>query len=354
MQKYSLEKYLLPIWEGDTIYNETVLFVGEEDVAPLLYPIKEVISVYDYGLQTEYFIDKDFIIVDGKIQRVKDGNMPYIPVDEYYLSEPAQFSISIVNRNETAPKDKKYFSFGEKDTFTKHQIAITYKHDLVDKVQIPPCKKQKLVNFYNKIQEKKPITVIFYGDSITMGCNSSGTPMGGETFPFADKFSVMVAKQLQKEFSLPINHINVAVGGWSSKNGIDNFNEKVLPYESDLMILGFGMNDGRTPPEEYYKNVEEIIIAFRAKNPKSEIVLLSTTYPNTESDWVKNQPILVNELKKLEEKYNFTVLVDMTKMHENLLSCGKRYRDMTGNNVNHPNDFLARIYAQVILRTIIG
>jgi hypothetical protein len=103
MQKYSLEKYLLPIWQGDTVYNETVLFVGEEDVAQLLYPIKEIVSVYDYGLQTEYFVNKDFIIDNGKIKRVKGGNMPYIPIDEYYLTEPAQFAIGIVNRNEQAP-----------------------------------------------------------------------------------------------------------------------------------------------------------------------------------------------------------------------------------------------------------
>ena len=92
---------------------------------------------------------------------------------------------------------------------------------------------------------------------------------------------------------------------------------------------------------------------FREKNPDGEVVLLSTTYPNTESDWVRNQPLFIDELKKLEEKYPFVAVADMTIMHYNLLEKGKRYRDMTGNNVNHPNDFLARIYAQVILKTIL-
>ena len=27
---------------------------------------------------------------------------------------------------------------------------------------------------------------------------------------------------------------------------------------------------------------------------------------------------------------------------------------MTGNNINHPNDFVARLYAQVILKTMLG
>ena len=55
----------------------------------------------------------------------------------------------------------------------------------------------------------------------------------------------------------------------------------------------------------------------------------------------------------LEEKYPLAV-ADLTQMHADLLLAGKRYRDMTGNNINHPNDYLIRVYAQVILKTLIG
>ena len=41
----------------------------------------------------------------------------------------------------------------------------------------------------------------------------------------------------------------------------------------------------------------------------------------------------------------------MTGMHHALLK-RKLFRDMTGNNVNHPNDFLARVYAQTILAVL--
>ena len=33
---------------------------------------------------------------------------------------------------------------------------------------------------------------------------------------------------------------------------------------------------------------------------------------------------------------------------------GKRSRDYLGNNINHPNDFGVRIYAQVVLKTLCG
>ena len=32
----------------------------------------------------------------------------------------------------------------------------------------------------------------------------------------------------------------------------------------------------------------------------------------------------------------------------------KRYYDGTSNNVNHPNDFICRLYAQTILYTLCG
>ena len=31
----------------------------------------------------------------------------------------------------------------------------------------------------------------------------------------------------------------------------------------------------------------------------------------------------------------------------------KRYEDMDGNGVNHPNDFLARVYAQTIAQCLV-
>ena len=32
----------------------------------------------------------------------------------------------------------------------------------------------------------------------------------------------------------------------------------------------------------------------------------------------------------------------------------KDFYDFAGNNINHPNDFLHRIYAQTLLQTVIG
>ena len=34
MATYNLDEYLQPIWETEEVYNETFMFLGEEDEAP--------------------------------------------------------------------------------------------------------------------------------------------------------------------------------------------------------------------------------------------------------------------------------------------------------------------------------
>ncbi len=55
------------------MYNETVLMVGENDCAPLLYKPERIISVRNYGLDIEYERGKDYEITEnGEIKRLSD------------------------------------------------------------------------------------------------------------------------------------------------------------------------------------------------------------------------------------------------------------------------------------------
>ena len=45
-----LYEYLTPFWKGEKMTNETLMFVGKEDVGILLYQPKEILSLYDYWI----------------------------------------------------------------------------------------------------------------------------------------------------------------------------------------------------------------------------------------------------------------------------------------------------------------
>lgn len=82
------------------------------------------------------------------------------------------------------------------------------------------------------------------------------------------------------------------------------------------------------------------------------VMLLSTTLPNPMAGhYLGCQAAYLPTLEALQTQG--TAVADMTGFHQFLLS-RKRFCDMSGNNINHPNDFSARAYTQVIWQTAFG
>lgn len=341
--------YLSSIFDNDIIYYETVLPLEGEDIA-LLFPIEKVLSVHNYGLDVEYKKGIDYLVKDGRLVILPNGHIKMTKIDEYYSKKPASIEICVDNSRCLYHFDEpRYMMFGEANFMTNRQISITYKRKGTWDLFRQENQEKKVQRFLNKLQNKEKTTIVFYGDSITVGCNSSGTPYGGNVSPFAEPWPIMVTEYLKEKYQTKINYINTAVGGMDSSWGMNNYQERVNKYHPDLLVLAFGMNDGNLPKEEHIKKIMAIIDGLRKENPQCEILLISTTVANIESTWFQAQSTYIEEYQKIN--LNNVALVDMTHMHMDLLK-KKRFKDMTGNNVNHPNDFLARIYAQSILEVL--
>ena len=345
--------YLKPFYKGNVSYYETALILGEEGEVNFLFPIKELIGVYDYGQKVEYIEGKDFVITkNGGIKRLKGSSMAFMDVDKYYIDK-ADPKAEIPVDNEKVPEElkNKYFAFSEGSFFSKHQICVSYKYDGVWKGSKPVYQGNKILKFIKKLKNKENPTFLFYGDSITVGCNTSGTQWGDFIDPQMDEFPKLVTHELERIYNTSINYVNTAVGGMTSKWGVDNVEENVCKYKPDLVLIGFGMNDGYLDPKEFKERLLMMINDVMKVNPNAEFILLSTTVPNPNSTWYKSGVFkFINVMKEIEMPN--VCLVDMTTTHLDLLKF-KEFKDMTGNNVNHPNDFLVRIYAQMILGTII-
>jgi hypothetical protein len=67
----------------------------------------------------------------------------------------------------------------------------------------------------------------------------------------------------------------------------------------------------------------------------------------------KNQTECTEYLVKLSGNYDHVTVLDIGAFHQDLLDSGKYYTEMSSNNVNHPNDFFARVYAMNLLSTLI-
>lgn len=341
--------YLSSIFDNEIIYYETALPLEGEEIE-LLFPIKEVLSVRNYGLNIEYKKGIDYIVKDKKLLVLPTGKIRITPFDEYYCKTPAQEPIKVVkDRCKYNFKDDRYMMFGEGHFMSDRQIAISYRREGKWDLFRQKEQREKLHNFFNKLINKEKTSIVFYGDSITVGCNSSGTVYGGNVPPYAESWSTMVYEYLKEKYQCDIKYFNTAVGGMNTKWGLDNYKERVLKHNPDLVFIAFGMNDGSLDKNEHIKMIKQIIDGIKKHNPKCSIILISTSVANIESNWFLSQHTYIEEYLKLN--LNDVAIVDMTNMHLDLLK-RKRFKDMSGNNVNHPNDFLVRIYAQSILKVM--
>jgi acyl-CoA thioesterase-1 len=124
----------------------------------------------------------------------------------------------------------------------------------------------------------------------------------------------------------------------------------VVTEDPDLVVVAFGMNDasGRVPTAKYADAMLTIITTIRASKPETGIILVATMYGNPE--WSKSDASLYgayrDALASMADAN--TTLADMTSLTGDMLST-KKFTDITANGLNHPNDFLHRVYAQLIL-----
>jgi lysophospholipase L1-like esterase len=145
---------------------------------------------------------------------------------------------------------------------------------------------------------------------------------------------------------------NLAVGGTGTAWGLTQM-DKVIEAKPDLVILAFGMNDhGGMPPATYQANTKAMIEAVRKDLPEAEFILIASMLGN--KDWAgifhEKFPPYRDALAQLCGPG--IALADMTAMWTELFK-RKLDRDMTGNGVNHPNDFGHRVYAEVLSSLLI-
>lgn len=353
---YDANKYLAPIWESQIIYNETVMFRADENgivkEKKLAYPIAKVLEVRSADLQTLYTEGVDYeVTAEGNLKALENTSMPITAFNSYYHDTDVQ-NVGIKSNIYT----DKYLDYGEGVHFYYKQVCVTY----IRTAQYDgPTYENELIltKTTQKLANKENLKIVFYGDSIVTGCNASSMANAKPNMPFFDEMVVNHLSEYYKTDKISI--VNTAVGGWTTEQGLGEFIKRVVEKNPDFLVLGFGMNDATigTTAEQYGNRIVLMINNLRKQNPDAEVLLLTTMNANPEAtgfygNYQKNQVELSNTLKDIASAYEGVAVADINSMHNWLLE-RKDYCDMTGNNVNHPSDFLVRLYSQIILSQLI-
>ncbi len=340
---------LRPFWTGTVVDGESVLFVKDKDSgtasARVLFPIRKVVRMTratDWHQDVEPFEEgKDFVVQPGSSEIILPAGSRIPSYTEADLRRPAGTQkYKLTHRDGNGE-----IFFAAADEYHQMQVCITYEHEPVEWPAAPPAwDAARLPRTSKRLANREPLSIVLLGDSISTGCNASGWAGAA---PFQPAYQDLLLEHLKAASSPDVTLTNLAVGGTSTPWGLTRVPD-VVAAKPDLVLLAFGMNDssGR-PAGEYKANIEAIMKEIRKSSPDTEFILIATMMGN--ADWVAlKQELFPQYREALAELCGPGVaLADLTSNWQEMLK-RKKDRDLTGNGVNHPNDFGHRVYAQVL------
>jgi homoserine acetyltransferase/lysophospholipase L1-like esterase len=337
-------------WEGGSVYHESVLFVKGATGKPgakLVYELGRVLDIRSTDGAQSYQEGRDYHLaaVGAGLVLLPGSRIPFLDESELFLPKGSAKSIG-----HRAGQPETNLLFDNAHFFHDKQVEVTYLPvDAKWDGYRPTFAGDRLGRTIDKLKNKQPLTIAVSGDSISEGYNASGFT---KTPPFQPPYPSLVAAQLEATCGSKVILHNLAVGGWSSRQGVNDL-DRLLATKPDLVIIAYGMNDvGGRDPKGFRANIEAMLRRIREANPATEVILVAPMTGNP--DWMATPPEMFplyrDALASLEGPG--IALVEMTSIWLRLME-RKRHLDLTGNGVNHPNDYGHRVYAQAILALLV-
>jgi acyl-CoA thioesterase I len=335
---------LHPFWRSKTMHEESVLFINEgagETKGILLFEPTRILKVANSSGETVYEAGRDYVWQPRTKEIVLPAGSRIVWKRPEDLRRPAKSQkYALTHRDGNGE-----ILFGATHEYHEMQTLVTYEHDPAAwKGPAPGIADKELPKTLGILKDKKPLKIALLGDSISTGCNASGW---AKVAPHQPPYQDLLVLNLQAAYGTKVTLENFAVGGTSTDWGMANIG-KVIEAKPDLVILAFGMNDssGRSA-KEYEENIQKMIAAVRKADGNTEFILVASMLGN--KDWVALKQELFPQYRDALAALRGpgVALADMTSIWGELLK-HKQDWDLTGNGVNHPNDFGHRIYAQVL------
>jgi lysophospholipase L1-like esterase len=287
---------------------------------------------------------KDYAIEKGgrTIRLSKESRIPFRTRESLYPQAGEPNSMAAQRGS-----DRGLF-WSEGHLFHDLQVEVTYTHSGKQWQEwggcIPKHAEENLPKTLSKLRERQALKMVLLGDSISEGYNASGYV---DAPPHQPPYGELVAASLRETYGSEVAFKNLAVAGRETLWGIEQV-ASLLAEKPDLALIAFGMNDaGGKTPEEYTENIRQIVEPLRAHG--AEVILIATMTGNPEWTAFPDPSRFLEYRDALAGLTGEGVaLADVTSVWTEIVR-RKKYLDLSGNGLNHPNDFGHRLYAQVIL-----
>lgn len=327
--------------------EEPVLFLtGEDGTARgnLLLEPEKILKATDTAGKRMYEEGRDFIVDAARRQIILPPGSAIQPVSDAEL-----YPAPGAPRSYDGRRNSDRFMFYSEDAWLPdRQIRFTYRFSRDDRPK-PEDGFGDIPRFRKKLLEKQPVNIAVFGDSISLGCNATAFI---KLEPFQPVQYERFARHLRNRFGCKVDWFNFSMGGRTAVWGADNlenlFHIHVVP---DLIVLAWGMNDasvGHTS-DQFRNAIQTQMTRLKEKFPDVEFLLLSSMLPNPEwkfagSQWFDGYSSVLRNLADSRG----VLTVDLTPFWRKIMN-RKGFMSLTGNGLNHPNDFGHRIYAEALI-----
>ncbi len=338
-----------PAWQSDVVYWESSVLLDADDGGPprarLARKVAEILAVRAANRTQEFDPAKDLKVEASGLGLTLQAPQPAPIVRKSELYKEPNAPQSYRHR---VGDENQWLLYAPGRWFHDRNIEITYRAARgQDEPQVVSIHGE-LPKTRKKLAAGEPLKLGVSGDSISTGLDASHTASAA---PDQGGYVELLAAQLEHDFASKVQVTNRSVAGWSVANGVEDAH-KLLESEPDLVIIAYGMNDvGRRDPQWFHDRLQELIQKIQNRCPDAELILVSPMLGNAE--WIHTPPEMFPKYRDVMQSFvgPRVALADVTEVWT-WMNRHKHFLDLTGNGLNHPNDFGHRLYAQCILQLL--
>lgn len=370
------EKEYDPFWLSTTMNNESVLLMkdGDETSGELMFTPTKVLKVTDSSRNIVYKEGTDYTISGRKIIMVSGSTIPYLDKEVLYgISMPSNQGLS-TQPTSAYGKEKGYSSvlYTEGSFVFTHQISVTYEYTNSEYTGLRQSYEgASLPNTIKKLEAKEALSIVVFGDSISTGCNASGSGLvslyddpnaqyvSWGIAPNIESFPELFRDALVDHYGSDISLLSASKGGmdtnWGKQNAKTRAYNLDYGYDPDLVIIHFGVNDATEYMSEalFKKNIETIITDIRSVSSKTvEFILVGSAMGSKDAVQWGMGTNYFQQLSEISSEFDGVIAVNVGEVQQAFVG-RKKYQDLTTNNVNHPNDYVHRLYAMMLASALI-
>lgn len=182
----------------------------------------------------------------------------------------------------------------------------------------------------------RPVSVVFFGGSITWGGNCSDI----ETH----SYRALVGKWLRGRLGgIPVTLVNAGMGGTGSDVGCYRLDEHVLSHAPDLVFIEFAINDQGASQAQVEACVEAVLRRLWGADPKTGVIVLIS---GSRDD---RQAALL--YRSLADRFGLHC-VDVGAYKRRLIRTGRETDASLFADAVHPSDRGHAVYARCVLRVL--